>query len=123
MDDAAEERFFKAYFTEGTLMSDHETLTKLAVEIGLNKEEVQQILAGNQYAGEVRKDGEEAQQLGASGVPFFVIDRKLAVAGAQDSSAFLEVLGKGYAVWIKENPQVKLEVTEGQVCTPGGECK
>lgn len=51
LDDAVEERFFKAYFTDGALMSDHEALTKLAVEIGLNKEEVEQII-NTRYPGD-----------------------------------------------------------------------
>lgn len=118
-----EERFFKAYFTEGALMSDHETLTKLAVEIGLDKKEVEQVLAGSQYADEVRKDEQEAQQLGANGVPFFVIDRKSAVAGAQNSKVFLEMLEKAFDEWRKNNPDNAIEVIQGQVCTPEGECK
>lgn len=118
-----EERFFKAYFTEGALMSNHETLTKLAAEIGLDKKVVEQVLASNQYADEVRKDGQEAQQLGASGVPFFVIDRKSAVAGAQDSKVFLKMLEKTFDEWRKKNPENAIEVIQGQVCTPEGECK
>jgi protein disulfide-isomerase len=94
--DEIEERFFKAYFTEGALMSDHATLIKLATEIGLEKEEVKAILLGNQFADEVHKDRQDAQRLGASGVPFFVVDRKIGVTGAQDSKVFLDVLEKGY---------------------------
>jgi predicted DsbA family dithiol-disulfide isomerase len=118
LDDEIEERFFKAYFTESALMSDHATLIRLAMEIGLDEEEVKQVLSSNQYADEVHKDRQEAQQLGANGVPFFVIDRKLAVAGAQDSKVFLEVLEKGYAEWIKENPQPTLEVMDGKMLPP-----
>lgn len=86
--DQVEERFFKAYFTDGELMSDHPTLVRLATEAGLPQEEVAKVLETNQYAEEVNKDVEEARQLGVQGVPFFVMDRKYAVSGAQEPEVF-----------------------------------
>jgi protein disulfide-isomerase len=97
--DELEERFFKAYFTEGELMSDHDTLIRLATEAGLPKEEVVQVLETDQYAQEVIKDGAEARRLGASGVPFFVMDRKYAVSGAQEPSVFKATLEKALEGW------------------------
>jgi len=97
--DAVEERFFKAYFTEGELISDHSTLIRLAEEAGLSKEEVTLVLDSDQYANEVRNDVAEARRLGATGVPFFVIDRKYAVSGAQDSAVFSETLQKAFEEW------------------------
>jgi len=97
--DAVEERFFKAYFTEGELISDHSTLIRLAEEAGLLKEEVTLVLDSDQYANEVRNDVAEARRLGANGVPFFVIDRKYAVSGAQDTSVFAKTLQKAFAEW------------------------
>ncbi|HEY3369429.1 MAG TPA: DsbA family oxidoreductase [Prolixibacteraceae bacterium] len=94
MTDALEERFFKAYFTDGELISDHATLIRLATEAGLPKEEVIQVLETNQYANEVLADGAEASKLGAHGVPFFVIDRKYAVSGAQEPEVFKASLQK-----------------------------
>lgn len=117
-----EERFFRAFFTDGEVISDLETLTKLAVETGLNKEVVEQVLASNQYADDVRKDALEAQQLGANGVPYFVFDRKYAVSGAQDPNAFLQILEKSFPEWEKENAKTKLEIIEGKTCTPEGNC-
>lgn len=102
--DKIEERFFKAYFTEGALMSDHGTLVRLATEVGIDKQEVQNVLATNLYAEEVRKDGTEAQQIGANGVPFFVMDRKYAVSGAQDPNVFLETLTKSFDGWKLNTP-------------------
>ena len=87
-----EERFFKAYFTEGAIMSDHATLLQLAVEAGLKQEEVQAVLDSDEYALEVKADIAEAQQIGVRGVPFFVFNRKYAVSGAQDTQVFLETL-------------------------------
>lgn len=117
-----EERFFKAYFTEGALMSDHETLVKLAVEAGLPKNEVMQVLDSDQYAEDVKKDGERVQSLGASGVPFFLMDQKFAVNGSQTPAVFTEALTKAFNSWRSNNPD-SLEVINGKVCTPEGECK
>lgn len=92
--DVAEERLFKAYFTEGKNIAEHETLIQLGSEIGLEAEEVRTILNTNQFSTEVNRDVQEAQQLGVRGVPFFVIDRKYGISGAQDSETFLQALQK-----------------------------
>ena len=100
--DEIEERFFKAYFTDGELMSDHATLIRLATEAGLSKDEVTKVLETDQYDGEVRKDVAEARSMGANGVPFFVIDRKYVVNGAQDTAVFTNTLKKAFAEWKAE---------------------
>ena len=87
-----EERFFKGYFIEGSLMSDHAILLKLAVEAGLNEPEVKHVLETDEFALEVKADVEEAQRIGVRGVPFFVFNRKYAISGAQDTAVFLETL-------------------------------
>lgn len=99
--DEIEECFFKAYFTDGELMSNHETLIRLVTEAGLPKDEVTKVLETGQYAEEVRKDVAEARYLGANGVPYFVMDRKYAVSGAQETSVFLETLKKAFDGWKK----------------------
>ena len=118
--DEVEERFFKAYFTDGELISDHATLIRLAREAGLPKEDVSEVLQTNQYAEDVKKDGAEARQLGANGVPFFVMDRKYAVSGAQDTSVFAETLQKAFHEWDKSNSAVTTETVNGQTFTPEG---
>ncbi len=118
--DEVEERFFKAYFTEGELMSDHATLSRLAVEAGLEAEEVNEVLAGDDFAEDVRRDGEAARLLGIGGVPFFAVERKYGVSGAQPVAAFSEMLEKTFANWKKEQPQPDL--AGGAVCTPEGDC-
>jgi protein disulfide-isomerase len=90
--DALEERFFKAYFTDGELISNHDTLLRLAVEAGLNEQEVKNVLSSDLYEADVIRDGQDAANLGVRGVPFFVLDRKYGVNGAQDSEVFLETL-------------------------------
>jgi len=92
--DAAEERIFKAYFTEGQDAGNHETLVKLGEEIGLKAEDIRQVLESNDFALEVNSDIAEAQQIGVRGVPFFVFDRKYAVSGAQPVEVFTQTLEK-----------------------------
>jgi predicted DsbA family dithiol-disulfide isomerase len=92
--DKAEEALFKAYFTQGKNIADHDTLTELGVTIGLDADNVKQVLATDAYADGVKRDIEEAQYLGIRGVPFFVMDGKYAVSGAQPVEVFLQTLEK-----------------------------
>lgn len=101
--DELEERFFRAYFTDGELMSDHATLVRLAEEAGLPKEEVVRVLESDQFADEVKNDALEVRRLGANAVPFFVMNRKYAVLGAQDPMVFQETLTKAMEDWKRED--------------------
>jgi predicted DsbA family dithiol-disulfide isomerase len=92
--DAALERFYRAYFTEGRSLFDAASLTALAVEAGLDGGEVGTVLAGDDYAAAVANDIREAQALGANGVPFFVFDRRFGVSGAQATEVFSQVLAR-----------------------------
>jgi predicted DsbA family dithiol-disulfide isomerase len=94
--DAMEERLFRAYFTEGRNIADPATLTQLGVEAGLDEAGVRQALTSDEFAQAVRNDIREARQLGVTGVPFFVLDRKYAVSGAQDSAVFLQALQQAH---------------------------
>lgn len=94
LQNAVEELLFKAYFTEGKNTADHNTLIAIAVEAGLNEEEVRVMLTSNEFADDVNNDIYEAQQVGARGVPFFVFDNRYAVSGAQPSQLFSDVLNK-----------------------------
>ncbi len=95
--DEMEEALFSAYFTRGAAVGDHEVLTDLAVEAGLPREAVQEVLTSDAYADAVRADEAEAAELGVTGVPFFVFDRKLAVGGAQDVEVFTRALTEAQA--------------------------
>ena len=123
LDDEAEERLFKAFFTEGKSIADIETLTQLGKEIGLDETELQTAFTDDKYAYLVKQDIQEAQQIGVRGVPFFVIDRKYAISGAQPAEAFLQNLEKAFPEWRKLNPESQLEITEGQSCTTDGKCE
>ncbi|MFC7310297.1 DsbA family oxidoreductase [Streptomyces monticola] len=92
-------RLMRANFgEERSVFDDDERLVALAVEAGLDGDAARAMLADPQaYADDVRADEREAARLGATGVPFFVLDRRLGVAGAQPTEAFTEVLEKAWA--------------------------
>ncbi|MFV0390477.1 MAG: DsbA family oxidoreductase [Paludibacteraceae bacterium] len=119
----AEERFFKAFFVDGENLNEEETLVRLGVEIGLTAEDVSNALTADTYAFEVNKDIREARQIGVSGVPFFVFDRKYAVSGAQAVEVFLQSLEKSYNEWATKNNIKPLNnIAEGNVCDTDGNC-
>ncbi|EXX90245.1 protein-disulfide isomerase, partial [Paenibacillus darwinianus] len=95
------ERLLKAYFIDSKHIGDHETLTELAAEVSLDKQAAAEMLAGGDYAVDVRFDEQEAARFGIRGVPFFVINRKYAVSGAQPSEVFLQALQKA---WEEKEP-------------------
>lgn len=91
-----EEKLFLAYFTEGKNTADHSTLLQIGKDLGMDEQEITSVLNSDTYANEVEQDIMEAQQVGVRGVPFFVLDRKYAVSGAQESETFLGALSKAY---------------------------
>lgn len=121
--DAAEELLFKAYFTEGKNTADHAVLTDIGTQLGLDAAELKTLFNSSRFADQVKQDIAEAEMIGVQGVPFFVIDRKYAVSGAQDATVFLEALTKAW----KEHAKNKLvnlnNQSGGASCTPEGECK
>ena len=100
------ERLLQAYFTESLHIADLDTLSNLAGEIGLNKDEAMKMLHSNDFVNEVKGEEKIAGQIGVEGVPFFVFNEKYAVSGAQLPEVFSEVLEK---VWQEENKQPSLQ--------------
>lgn len=94
---AMKERLLRAYFTEGEQISDHDTLGRLAGEVGLEPAAVADTLAGDTFSDAVREDEAAATELGVTGVPFFLIDGAFAVAGAQPTELFERVLRRATA--------------------------
>jgi predicted DsbA family dithiol-disulfide isomerase len=86
--DAVVEALFLAYFTDGRDLSDRATLAGIAAEVGLDRAEVDGLLAGNGWLDVVRAGEEQAPRLGQSGVPFFVVDGRVALSGAQPPELF-----------------------------------
>lgn len=93
------ERLLQAYFTDSMLISDFHTLLNIATEIGLMKEDVEELLTTNRYGKRVREDEEIAMQIGIEAVPFFVFNEKHAISGAQPKEVFISILNK---VWKEE---------------------
>jgi predicted DsbA family dithiol-disulfide isomerase len=117
--DAAEEQLFKAYFTDGRNMSDHATLVSIGKEIGLDETETATMLAGDAFAGAVQQDIAQAQVYGINGVPFFVLDDKYGISGAQPKETFAQALRQA---WSEQQTAQQEDSTDGAVCTPGGDC-
>jgi predicted DsbA family dithiol-disulfide isomerase len=120
--DDAEEQLFKAYFTDGKNTADHQTLIDLGNQIGLDTAELKEVLNGTQFSEQVHHDVYEAQQVGARGVPFFVLDRKYAVSGAQQPETFLGALEKSFSEWEKSNPAPLVNLADGAACDIEGSC-
>lgn len=91
------ERLHRAYFTEQASVFDHAALTEFAVEAGLDRDEVSRVLAGDEYADAVDADADTARRLGANGVPFFVIDRRYGISGAQPAGTITQALDQAWA--------------------------
>lgn len=90
------ERLHRAYFTDQESVFDRAALARLATEAGLEPGEVAKVLATDQYGDEVTEDEMAASALGATGVPFFVIDRRYGVSGAQPTETIARVLEQAW---------------------------
>jgi predicted DsbA family dithiol-disulfide isomerase len=86
------ERLLRAQLVEGEILDDPDTLARLAAEVGVPGAETRRVLATDAYAAEVQADIAEARAIGVNGVPFFVIDRRYGISGAQPAELFLEAL-------------------------------
>lgn len=120
--DAAEEALFKAYFTLGKNTDDADTLADLGEDIGLDRDEVIATLNSDAFADGVKHDIAEAQYLGIRGVPFFVMNSKYAVSGAQAVPVFTQTLDKAFGEWRSEQGKNDLVITDGPTCGPDGDC-
>lgn len=110
------ERILRAYFTESKHIGDHDTLTELAVEVGLDRDEVKNMLASEAMADVVREEEQLARQYRVTGVPFFLINKKYALTGAQPTEAFVQALKKVIA----EDEIVVLNNQDGLNCDENG---
>lgn len=110
------ERILRAHFSESKHIGDHQTLADLAVEVGLNREAVEKLLASDEMTAEVRADEQAAQQYRITGVPFFLINKKYALSGAQPVEVFVQALNKVIA----EDEIVVLNTEDGLNCDENG---
>jgi predicted DsbA family dithiol-disulfide isomerase len=111
--------FYKANFAEErSVFGDDERLVELAVSAGLDADEARKVLADPAaYADEVRADEREAAELGANGVPFFVLDRKYGVSGAQPAEVFAQALEQA---WGSHSPLKLIQQDDAEACGPDG---
>jgi predicted DsbA family dithiol-disulfide isomerase len=115
---ALKEELLAAYFLRAENVADHDVLRRTAGKAGLSTDRVDQVLAGEEFTDAVAHDIREAASLGATGVPFFVIDRKYAISGAQPAEAFVQVLERA---WSESHPQLEhVGHTPDEVCGPDG---
>jgi predicted DsbA family dithiol-disulfide isomerase len=94
--DAVKERLLAGYLQEGVAIGLPSELAPLAVSAGLDADEVEAVLAGDTYGEAVRAEEARADELGCTGVPFFVIDGRFAIPGAQDPDTILAVLERAW---------------------------
>ena len=113
---AVKEALLAAYFTDARNVADHAELRDVTVGAGVDPERVDAALASDEYLAEVYADIEQAQAYGASGVPFFVIDKKYGVSGAQPADTFRQVLDRA---WSDAHPTLEV-VGAGDACGPDG---
>ena len=117
LQDELKERLDHATFTEGLPVSDHQALTEVAVEVGLDELEVKEVLTSDLYADAVRTDQAQARAYGISAVPFFVIDGKYGIAGAQEPDVILAALEQA---WSERSPlKVLAESDDSDACDDG----
>ena len=112
LQDAMKERLLQAYFEQGEAVHDHDTLVRLAADVGLDAAPV---LDDDAHAAAVRRDEAEAVELGITGVPFFVLDRRYGISGAQPVEVLLRALERAWA------DQAPLALVDGAAAACEGE--
>ncbi|AIO18401.1 DSBA-like thioredoxin domain protein [Candidatus Izimaplasma bacterium HR1] len=109
------ERLMKAYFTDGLNIADIDTLVTIAGEVGLSEEDSRKVLESKKYSDQVYNEINEGKQIGVQGVPFFVLNRKYGISGAQPIEYFTQSLEK---LWEEEKPLEDLSgADEGHTCS------
>lgn len=102
------ERLMSAYFVEGRHVGREDDLVELAAEVGLDRDAAREALRDHRHLDDVRADQAQAREYGINGVPFFVIDGKYGVSGAQPPEAFAQIARQ---VW-QERRQAASEPAE-----------
>ncbi|MCJ8012057.1 DsbA family oxidoreductase [Paenibacillus sp. KQZ6P-2] len=110
------ERLLKAYFTDSELLGDRAVLALLAGEIGLDAKAAADMLESDAYKEDVREDESQASKLGISGVPFFVVNEKYGISGAQPAEVFTEALAN---IWKEDHPLTMVEGSDDLACQDG----
>lgn len=116
-----EEALFHAQFIDAKNIDDVPTLVQIGKSVGLDENEIQDALVSDDFKYRVNEDQQMAQQLGINAVPFFVLNDKYGVSGAQQPELFLEVLQKAYDEFAKGDGDLKI-LSQGDHCDCNGNC-
>lgn len=116
------EALLAAYFVETRNVADPQVLTEIATGVGLDADRVAEVLAGEEYDDAVTADIEQARAFGATGVPFFVIDQRYGISGAQPAELFTQALERA---WAEAHPTLTVlsdgaDAASGEACGPDG---
>jgi predicted DsbA family dithiol-disulfide isomerase len=111
------ESLLAAYFLRAEDVGDHGVLRAAAVAAGLDGGRVDEVLAGTDFADAVEADVAQARAYGATGVPFFVVDERYGVSGAQATEVFAQVLERA---WAERTPTIQVVGEDAEVCGPDG---
>lgn len=114
------EALLKAYFTDAVNIDDDTVLLRLGKEIGLKETEIEEVLSSDKFDSEVDQDIYESRQLGVRGVPFFVLDRKFGISGAQPDEVFDQTLEKAWNEYAKANPVLDMAAGNGDASDVAG---
>lgn len=114
-----EEQLFKAHFEDGKNIGSEDVLVELGTAAGLTAEQVREALDEDRWETAVKQDLATARALGVSGVPFFVLERKYGISGAQPVEVFTQALEQS---WAESQPlqMVQPGGLDGQACGPNG---
>jgi predicted DsbA family dithiol-disulfide isomerase len=119
--EALAEGLFRGYFSEGAAVSDKETLLRLGEAAGLDGERARAVLYGDAYAEAVRADERQAATLGVRGVPFFVVDGRYGISGAQPAELLREALERAWSEAAQRHQEAApATVAEGAACDADG---
>ena len=116
-----EEALFEAQFLDGKNIDDEETLIQLAKSIGITEDEAKNALQSDELGYLVKQDMQLASQLGINAVPFFVINDKYGISGAQQPELFLEALEKTWEEFSSGDKGLQL-INSGESCDIDGNC-
>jgi predicted DsbA family dithiol-disulfide isomerase len=113
--DDLKELLFKAYLTDGLDINEFTVLKNIALQVGLNVEEIDEVLHSNTFADEVQKNMLEIQKIGVQGVPFFLIQNRLFLEHSMRRS-FLKKLQKVWDEGSFDSKVTLLNSTDGDSC-------
>lgn len=119
----AEKKFFSDYFEQGKDLGNLDVLREEATRIGLSQDDFKDAISNKKYTDLVLNDIKEANSIGVRGVPFFLVDGKYAISGAQPINIFVDTLNNAHKEWTeKQKANIEI-VASGSSCDINGNCQ